>query len=551
MFEKNPTVKWGFYFKKNMKVKEIRLNEFKRFSKLTITGLSESTKLVVIVGPNGSGKSSLFDAFYHYYRNRAGWGWHGDSAYFSRNELLGFDSFNSVQIDFYDYQDLHYLPKNAVYFRSAYRHEPDFQINHFSKMNQPFDNLKISRSIDADQTVSENYQRLVQQTMQSLFSEDNNQRTVKDLRDELIGKIRNSFNNIFPNLILRNIVDPLSDSCFTFKKGNIESYPYKNLSAGEKAVFDLILDLHVKIDAYNNTIFMIDEPELHIHTSLQSKLLEELYRIIPENSQLWINTHSLGVMQKAKEISVQDPYSVEFIDFHVENFDEEAILYPTSIDKVVWEKFLSIALGEMQNIFLPSNIVVCEGSLLGTARKSFDASIYGMILSKSSKNITFISGGSCNDIEKEDHAPTLVLKNLMPQTKVIKLLDRDDRSDQEVEDLLQNNIHVTTRRNLESYLLDDEVIEEYLKVINQHERLSDALRIKSEAVNASVARGNPIDDLKSASGDFFTNFKREFVLTRMGNKTDAFLKDTLAPVIKPGMRIYDEIENMFITILNN
>ena len=533
-----------------MKLKEIRLNNFKRFSNLTITGIPEQNKLVVIIGPNGSGKSSLFDALYHYYRERAGWGWQGDHSYFSKNPLLGFDNHNAVKIDFHDYFDIHYLPKNSLYFRSAYRHEPDFQINHFSRMNQPFENLRLGRSIDADQTVSENYQRLVQQTVQSLYSEINNRRTVEDLRDELIGNIRNSFNNIFPDLTLRNIVDPLADNCFTFQKGTVENYPYKNLSAGEKAVFDLILDLHVKIGAYNNTIFMIDEPELHIHTSLQAKLLEELYKIIPESSQLWVNTHSLGVMQKAKEISIQNPNTVHFIDFHINDFDEDTILYPAPIDKVVWEKFLSIALGEMQNVFLPSNIVVCEGNLLGTARKDFDASIYGMILSKSSNNITFISGGSCNDIEKEDHAPTLVLKNLMPEAKIIKLLDRDDRSDQEVEELLHNNIHVTTRRNLESYLLDDEVIEEYLKSIEKNDKLTDALRIKADALRASVARGNPNDDLKSASGDFFTRLKQELGLIRVGNRSDAFLKDTLAPVIKPGMRVFEEIDSMFVSFFS-
>lgn len=533
-----------------MKVKEIRLNNFKRFSNLTINNINEQAKLIVIVGPNGSGKSSLFDAFHHYYKERAGWGWNGDKSYYSRNPSLDFDSYNSVQIDFYDFNEF-LLPRNAIYFRSAYRHEPDFQINQFYKMNPPFDQLKVSRSIDADQTVSENYQRLVQNTMQSLYSESNNSRTVEDLRDELIGKVRRSFNRIFPELTLRNIVDPLADSCFTFKKGNVENYPYKNLSAGEKAVFDLILDLHVKINAYSNTIFMIDEPELHIHTSLQANLLEELYNIIPDNSQLWINTHSLGIMQKAKEISTQSPDTVNFIDFHIENFDEETTLYPTSIDKVVWEKFLAIALGELKNSVLPSNIVVCEGSLLGNSRREFDASIYSLILSKSSQNITFISGGACNDIEKPDHAATLVLKNLMPRTKIVKLLDRDDRSDQEVQGLNQDGIYVTTRRNIESYLLDDEVLEEYLKSIEKHEKLADVLRIKAEALQASIMRGNPNDDLKSASGEFFTKFKQELGITRIGNRADTFLKDTLAPVIKPNMKVFEEIEGMFVSILDS
>ena len=67
-----------------MKVKEIRLNNFKRFTDLHILGLAPEAKLVIVVGPNGSGKSSLFDAFNHYYRTKVGWGWNGDIVYTSK-----------------------------------------------------------------------------------------------------------------------------------------------------------------------------------------------------------------------------------------------------------------------------------------------------------------------------------------------------------------------------------------------------------------------------------------------------------------------------------
>lgn len=534
-----------------MKVKEVQLKNFKRFTDLHILGLAPEAKLVIVVGPNGSGKSSLFDAFNHYYRTKVGWGWNGDIVYTSKNLTLGFDYNGAVKIKFYDHEDNLALSKNNMYFRSAYRHEPDFEVKSFSKMPQPQENLKINRLIDSDQTVRENYQRLLQQTMESLYDSNNNAKTVEELRHELIGKIQRSFNNIFPDLILHSISDPFSDKTFTFKKGNVDNYPYKNLSAGEKAVFDLLLDLHVKSVFYNNTIYMIDEPELHIHTSLQAKLIDELYQIIPDNSQLWINTHSLGIMQKAKEISVRLPDTVNFIDFHVQNFDEEVVLYPTSIDKVVWEKFLSVALGEMQKNFAPANIVICEGTLSGNGRKGFDASIYTMIMSRSSQNIAFVSGGGCNDIVKSDHAGAIVLASLLTQTKVIKLLDRDDRSSTEVEDLLQQGICVTSRRNLEAYILDDEVLKEYLISIDMIDRLEEVLQIKADALHSSIQRGNPSDDLKSASGEFFTNMKKHLGLTRIGNNADAFMKDTLAPIIKPGMGIFEEIEIMFSSILNN
>jgi chromosome segregation ATPase len=53
-----------------MKVREIKLNQFKRFTETTITDIPQSAKLVILVGPNGSGKSSLIDAVHMWHRMR-------------------------------------------------------------------------------------------------------------------------------------------------------------------------------------------------------------------------------------------------------------------------------------------------------------------------------------------------------------------------------------------------------------------------------------------------------------------------------------------------
>ena len=46
-----------------MRIKKIELTNFKRFTKLTISDIPDTSKLVLVIGSNGSGKSSLFDAF--------------------------------------------------------------------------------------------------------------------------------------------------------------------------------------------------------------------------------------------------------------------------------------------------------------------------------------------------------------------------------------------------------------------------------------------------------------------------------------------------------
>ena len=45
-----------------MRIREIQLRNFKRFTDTTITDVPRDAKLVLLVGPNGCGKSSVIDA---------------------------------------------------------------------------------------------------------------------------------------------------------------------------------------------------------------------------------------------------------------------------------------------------------------------------------------------------------------------------------------------------------------------------------------------------------------------------------------------------------
>ena len=45
-----------------MRFKGAVIKDFKRFTHLTIQGVPETARLIMLAGPNGSGKSSFFDA---------------------------------------------------------------------------------------------------------------------------------------------------------------------------------------------------------------------------------------------------------------------------------------------------------------------------------------------------------------------------------------------------------------------------------------------------------------------------------------------------------
>ena len=55
-----------------MKIREVHLNKFKRFTDLMIKDIPESAKLVILVGPNGSGKSTLLHMMSTYLKPKSG-----------------------------------------------------------------------------------------------------------------------------------------------------------------------------------------------------------------------------------------------------------------------------------------------------------------------------------------------------------------------------------------------------------------------------------------------------------------------------------------------
>lgn len=526
-----------------MKIKEIRLEKFKRFTDLTITGIPQTARLVVLVGPNGCGKSSLFDAFKAWHLSK-GYNNVADGDYCKKDKSERRSSYDLVKLTFFD--NINNWPQEQIrqifYFRTAYRNSPQITISSLSKISSPLDTADKKMMIQNDDTVNSNYQRLISETISSLYDAANDEKSVKNLRDELLNKIREPLNRLFPELLLTEIGLVTDKAEFYFSKGCIKRYGYEKLSGGEKAAFDLLLDFVVKLEYYKDTIFCIDEPETHIHTSLQAKLLDELFNLIPEQSQLWIATHSFGMLRQARKLKELYPDKVVFLNFDGFDFDDTVIIEPSECDTVLWDKMLEITLGDYSPFIVPENIVFCEGTNKGRKRKDFDARCYTTIFGHTHPSTMFYSLGGCTDIE-EKKALIEFVKNLSPSSKAIRVIDRDERSPEEVADLESEGIRVLKRRHLECYLLDDTVLEKWCRVNGKSNQIPNILQIKKDKINASIARGNAPDDIKSASNEICTEGKKLLGITACGNTGEMIMRDTLAKLITPDMAIYQELEN--------
>ncbi|MBX7065618.1 MAG: AAA family ATPase [Parachlamydiales bacterium] len=528
-----------------MRVKKIKLVGFKRFTDLTIQNIPQTAKVVILVGLNGRGKSSVFDAFYTWYSNICKHSSNWDESYhLKRSHQEKLNSIQAVKIDFHDP-----LPKEqsellkVFYLRSPYRNEPEFQVNQFTAIPSALSENRPSRMIDNDATVAQNYKRLVSQGLEDIYEKEDCTTTIGAFREKTIGEIRNAMSAIFPDLSLNSLGNPLTGGTFKFDKGASKSFSYKNLSAGEKAAFDLLLDLIIKGREFDNTVFCIDEPEAHMNTRLQALLFTQLFNLVSKKGQLWLATHSIGIMKCAKDLATKFPDEVVFLDFSGIEFDQPDILVPAVLNRHFWRKIIEMAFDDMADLVAPRRVVICEGKPAGTGGRNptLDATCYEKIFASEFPDTSFIAGGNSLDVESDRLALAGALKALANGVEVIRLIDGDDHSPGEVEEKGTKGVKILRKRHLESYLFDDEVLKTLCIETHFPEEVDNLIKDKQLALRKSSERGNALDDIKSIAGDIYNAAKKRLKLTKCGNNVTAFMRDTLAPLVKPGTNVYSEL----------
>lgn len=500
---------------------------FKRFHRLTISSIPEQARLVVLVGPNGSGKSSVFDAILHWAHNSGRKLDRRDDSYYDRPG----EKFKSkVQVHFHG--EVPDRPGRNIHVRSAYRYTPTIKTTGITKQESLLDKPAVFRMIDQDVTGTRHYQTLVGRFVE-LISDLTQERRLQDIKDAM-APLETAVNRLFPDLQLAGLGSPLEAGSFFFRKdGQPYPYHYDVLSSGEKAAFDLLLDLFVTATAITDGVICLDEPESHLNPRVQGALVDEMLRLVPRDTQVWVATHSIGFLRRAMELHRTAPEEIVFLDLQEVPPDEHVHLEPRTVSRDFWQAALATALDDFAGLIAPRVMVLCEGSPSAGDKAdvnvAWDAQVLSQAFGDKYPDVEFVSVGGKGQLNEVAKTFSSALSR---GTTVLRLRDRDDLTDARREELLDEDeaLRILSRRTLESYLLSDAVLE--LLVDEYGVRQEDALEQLKDSRNRALEAAKVSGDAKAALGEIYSASRR--VLRdngQLGENKFQFARDVLAPIL--------------------
>jgi len=320
------------------------------------------------------------------------------------------------------------------------------------------------------------------------------------------------------------------------------------------------------LETRNTSIFLVEEPETHLHPSLQ-KLIPLLFQklAVGLKIQIFIETHSPFIVSKAGNMvqaseDAFDKKSHRFEPLQKVYFLRNGFLadkngkvngkgefgYWGTKVTLIAAKMLGVGLGDFirpleSEISRDSPVLVfCEGQ-----GKDQDAKIYNIIFQGYYPRLMFVSSRGSSQLESSFQVISEVKSGLSANFHILLLRDRDHEFSNEEEILDYQKIHkgsrVLRRRAMECYLYNSETLEMVYQSQNQQPATSDMVtldnlnqQIQNEAQNGFLG------------SDYKYRLRNEFMksIKRLNLPEDFYFDsmENIAKLVTPESTVYKDLE---------
>ncbi len=473
-----------------MRIAHLTLSNFKRFTHLELIGIPASAKLVLLIGANGSGKSSVFDAFEFINSRSRGMSrdildsvaysetarqlrGHTVRDYYKKDEATDFSiAFEDEHRDLHRFEgdEASFVPSGSFYGRTSFRQIPRLTKTSLgtAAFNFGDDTDRPRQFIERDDRFENDVEHITGIILNEVFYTSD---STEKIRARYIDPINQAFERIFGNqngtqLRLVEVTPPLEGRVaqINFTKGNSKIH-YNLLSAGEKEVFNVLLNFLSRREMYKDTVFFFDELDLHLNTAIQSSFLAEITENwIPENCQLWAASHSLGFIDYAKRSDLAVILDFDNLDFDLPQTISPQAKHLVDIYEVAVPKSL------LFEIFHGKRIVVCENK---------DDEFYNLL---ELPDTIFVGLKDSRD----------VFLHIKRDNRFTSLRDRDFLSDTEIERIQKHfpKHRILHYYNFENYLYHpDNIAEVSLEGFDKTAYVQEIVKQKNERADGYIIPG--------------------------------------------------------------
>ena len=337
-----------------MKIEKVHIKNVKGIKDLELSFKKDDKilDLIVLAGINGSGKTTILEAIKDFFCSR----------YLNcNNQIVNLNIFldileNKFIEDFKIFLNNNSKNKFSNFFHTLlvlpsdieldtnYRAQTEKYIKELPKIiyvpaENNFEKVKtetttLSKEYEFINTINSN---VIGDIPSYIATRRNYLATIEEnlTMKEVTNKVVNEINSIFNILELDAKLKGFSKDEKTlpiFENSAGEEFDINDLSSGEKQLF--LRTLSIKMLEPNNSIILIDEPELSLHPKWQQRIIE-VYKKIGENNQIIVATHSPHILGSVSNENIFILYRNENGKIETKTGDELDSSYGQPVERVL------------------------------------------------------------------------------------------------------------------------------------------------------------------------------------------------------------------------